>query len=342
MRKIKYLIQRIFGMNYKGFFKMVKEVHKKTGKSSLYVFFDIIRCGLKYQAGYVDYNLFEMYKMNDEERKTVITRGRNNEFVKNYNDPAYLKYFVDKVEFHKKFSKYINREWLDLNNSNKREFKAFCAKHEVIFAKPQSGMQGKGIVKINVKDKDLDHLFDELVNNGQTLIEEQAFQCKELTELHPDSINTLRVVTLLGEVVAAFIRVGMNHNNVDNFNHEGVAAPIDIDDGIIKYPAIDKKKNLYTKHPLTNKEFVGLKIPHWDEVKKLCEEAALVVPEVGYIGWDVCVGEDKCFFIEANEYPGHDIYQLPPHRDDNYGLLPRFREVEERKKDTFNQKKAIH
>ena len=120
MRKIKYLIQRIFGMNYKGFFKMVKEVHKKTGKSSLYVFFDIIRCGLKYQAGYVDYNLFEMYKMNDEERKTVITRGRNNEFVKNYNNPAYLKYFVDKVEFHKKFSKYINREWLDLNNSNKR------------------------------------------------------------------------------------------------------------------------------------------------------------------------------------------------------------------------------
>ena len=51
-------------MNYGGFFKMVDKVHKKTGKNRIFLFFDMVHCGLKYQAGYVDYDLFEMYGMN--------------------------------------------------------------------------------------------------------------------------------------------------------------------------------------------------------------------------------------------------------------------------------------
>ena len=90
-------------------------------------------------------------------------------------------------------------------------------------------------------------------------------------------------------------------------------------------------KNLYTKHPLTNKDIIGITIPKWKEIKELCETAALEIPEVGYVGWDVCVGKDKCFFIEGNEFPVHDLYQLPPHRNSNIGLLPLFKKAEERK-----------
>ena len=39
--------------------------------------------------------------------------------------------------------------------------------------------------------------------------------------------------------------------------------------------------------------------------------------------------------IEGNEYPGHDLYQLPPHRSDGIGLVPvferRIKELEESK-----------
>ena len=51
----------------------------------------------------------------------------------------------------------------------------------------------------------------------------------------------------------------------------------------------------------------------WNEVKKLCIEACDIVPELGYIGWDVCLGEEKPFLIEGNDFPGHDLYQLPVH-----------------------------
>lgn len=331
MKKIKYLFKRILGMDYKNFFKTINEVSKKSNKNKMLIFFDIIYCGIKYQAGYIDYNLFEMYKMNKFERKTIITRGINNEFIKKYNNPKFMKYFNSKLEFNKVFDKYLNRDWLELNGNNVKDFKNFCAKHEMIIVKPDNNSCGKGVELIDVKGKDIKGLYQELINNGQILVEEVAIQCKKLSDLHPDSINTIRVVTLLGSVVVAFLRIGNNHNNVDNFNHEGLVAPIDIETGKINYQALDKQKNLYSKHPLTNKDIVGITIPKWKEIKELCETAALEIPEVGYVGWDVCVGKDKCFFIEGNEFPGHDLYQLPPHRDTNIGLLPLFKKAEERK-----------
>ena len=68
MEKTKYLFQRIVKMNYKNFFKVINNIHKKTGKSRIYLFFDIIYCGLKYQAGFFDYELFEMYNLNRKRR----------------------------------------------------------------------------------------------------------------------------------------------------------------------------------------------------------------------------------------------------------------------------------
>ena len=83
----------------------------------------------------------------------------------------------------------------------------------------------------------------------------------------------------------------------------------------------------YTHHPLTKKPILGITIPKWEEVKSLCIEASKVIPEIGYIGFDVCIGPQKCSLIEANEFPGHDLYTLPAHRNKKEGLLPRFNEI---------------
>ena len=50
---------------------------------------------------------------------------------------------------------------------------------------------------------------------------------------------------------------------------------------------------------------------------------------MGYVGWDVCVGENGPLLIEGNEFPGHDIYQLPPHRTEDIGMLQLFKKAME-------------
>ena len=325
MGKIKYLARRIRNMSFKGLFDAVDEVHEKNGKPKFFIFLDIVHCGLKYQAGYMDYKLFEMYNMNSRERKTVLTRGINNSIVKKYNDPEAMKIFHDKTLFNETFSDFMGRDWLKLTGDNVSEFKDFCKKHTEFMAKPVGLQCGKGIEVVNVEGKDLDEVYKTLMDNQQFLVEERVVQCKELRELHPDSINTLRVVTLNGKVVIAFLRIGNKGYHVDNFNHEGLAAPVDINDGIIKYKALAKSGEVYDKHPMTGVPIVGLQIPRWNEVVEFCERAAKVEPRMGYIGWDVCVRDNDICFIEANEFPGHDIYGLPPHRDKNEGVYPIFK-----------------
>ena len=324
MGKVTYLMKRIAKMNFGNLFKTVDIVHEKNGKTKIFIFFDIVNCGIKYQAGYVDYNLYEMYKMNKKERKTVITRGINNNIIKKYNDMSYAYKFEDKALFNHLFDKYMNREWIYLKESSVEEFKKYLKGKKEVIVKPLSLSCGKGVEKINVKDYNVEELYDHLMSTNQTLVEDVAVQNKVLNKIYPHSVNTIRIVTLNKVVVAALLRIGNKGNIVDNFNHEGMVTTIDINSGYINYPAIDKVGNIYEIHPETKTKIIGTQIPMWDDVKKLCIEACDIIPELGYVGWDVCLGEEKPFLIEGNDFPGHDLYQLPVHRRDNYGLLPEF------------------
>lgn len=315
-------------MSYKKMFTTLNDIHKKNNKNRVLLFFDIINCGIKYQAGYMDYKLYEMYDLNKKQRKTIITRGINNEIIKKYNNPDYIKYFSNKIEFNKRFNKYLLRDWMELTEDNFEMFKIFIKKHPKIIVKPLSESCGKGVELIKVNNKNVKKVYEDLLSTKRLLVEEVANQCKELANIHPDSINTIRIVTLKGQIVASFLRIGNNHNIVDNFNHEGLVAPINISTGIIDYLAIDKQGNLYDKHPITNEAVLWFQIPKWPRIKKFIEHVAKEIPEVGYVGWDVSLNKDP-YLIEGNEFPGHDLYQLPPHRSNGIGLLPTFKKVME-------------
>lgn len=327
MGKVSYLVKRISKMNFSNMFKTIDLVHSKTNKNKIVIFFDIINCGIKYQAGYVDYNLYEMYNMNKDERKTVITRGINNKIIKDYNDMSYAYKFEDKALFNKLFDKYMNREWIYLKEATIGDFKKYLKGKKEVIVKPLSLSCGKGVEKIDVSNINPEELYNHLIETDQTLVEDVAIQNKVINDIYPKSVNTLRIVTLNKVVVAALLRIGNHGNVVDNFNHGGMVTTINIETGEIEFPAIDKSGNVYEIHPETNVKIVGTKIPMWDKVKKLCIEACDVVPQLGYVGWDVCLGEKKPFLIEGNDFPGHDLYQLPVHRKDNYGMLPAFKEA---------------
>ena len=330
MEKIKYLFGRIKNMNFKRMFSTIDEIHELSGKSKIYLFFDIINCALRYQSGYVDYLLFEMWRLNKDERKTVLTRGKNNVFVKYYNNPSYNHIFLNKNEFNEKFKKYLNREYIILNGNNKDEFNKFLKGKKVIFCKPTSGTHGDSMEKIVISEFKGD-LYDYLYNKNLILVEEVVIQCEEMNKLYPYAINTVRIITVYkyeGEVlvVAAYQRIGNHGYIVDNYNGGGMVVPINEKTGIIEYPAVDKRKQIYYKHPMTDTPIVGFKVPKFSSAVNLAKKAAKVIDEIRYVGWDIAITDKGPVIIEGNEYPGHDIYQLPVHRTNNIGVLPKFEE----------------
>ncbi len=314
-------------MDYKRFFLTINEVKKKTKKNKLFIFFDIVYCGLKYQAGYLDYLLFEMYHLNKSQRKTILTRGINNAYIKKYNDQNYTYLFREKQEFNKMFKDYIKRDWILLNGSNQEAFNNFLKNKKEIFAKPLNGTHGDNMQKIKINEWKDKNLYQYLMKQNLFLIEELVIQEKTMSSLNPSSINTIRVISIFknnkSKIIAAYSRIGCG-KIVDNFNAGGMVAPIDIKTGKIIYPAVNKKNLVFDIHPETNTPIQGFQIPEWELVKSLVLEAAKVVPQVGLVGWDVAISDHGPLLIEGNEFPGHDIYQLPPHRENGIGMLPVF------------------
>lgn len=96
---------------------------------------------------------------------------------------------------------------------------------------------------------------------------------------------------------------------------------------IIEYNTLDKVHNLYEKLPVTGTKFIGFKISMWKEVLKLVKKAGKIVPQVKLVGWNVGISEKGPLLVEANDFPGHDIYQLSPHRKNSIGVLQDFESV---------------
>lgn len=328
MNRIKYLLDRIRTMDYSGIFKVAKKAHERTGKPTLYYFFDVIYSGIKYQAGYVDYLDFEFFNVPHKNRGTYITRGVNFQYVTQLSDREARRRLENKVDFLNDFEDLMGRRWIDISKSSYEEFKNFALDVTHIVAKPIAGICGKGIQFYSVNESNVESIYNQAMKDETFLIEQEVIQHPELSRIHPNSINTIRVVTIQidGRVGIPFVclRTG-NGNRVDNLNSGGFAARINVDSGVIVTPGVGKYNRASTVHPITGVQFEGFRIPMFDEVIELAKQAALRSPKVGLVGWDVAVSDKGPILIEGNDFPGHDIYQSPTFvGESKIGLKPTF------------------
>lgn len=332
MKKNKYIIKRICKMNFIAMFKTAKRICKSNNASFFIVLFDIIYCGLKYMAGYVDYEVFGFYSLSKEQRKSIITRGINNRFVSVLNDKDAANTLDNKLLFNERFNSFLKRDWINLKTASENEFANFIKDKTNIIAKPVDQACGRNVEKIYVKNtSNIKKLYDSLLQKRQFLVEDCIVQHPKISTLYPNAVNTLRIVTVTksGKVNIMFrsIRMGNAGNVVDNFNHDGLFTTIE-EDGIIRKKAVDKKGNVYTNHPFTNTCLIGFQIPLFNEAIEFVKAMAICIPEVGYVGWDIAITENGPVVVEANPFPGHDIYQSKVHmKPDGTGLRKDFEKV---------------
>jgi len=328
MRRIIYLIKRIIHLDYENMLKIAKSISKKTGKNKFLLLLDIIYCGFCYQSGYYDYQEFEFYNLNKDERKTYLTRGKNNEIVRRFNDKSFFYKFENKIEFNKIFNNYLNRDWLFLND-NKKQFVKFIKFHKTIIVKPVDATGGNGVEKFTyINDKEAEKLYEQLVENNQLLVEDCIKQHNDMNILYEKSVNTMRMFTFIKNgqpyFLQAILKIG-NGGVVDNFSSGGMYTYVD-DEGTVFVEAIDRDDNIFYEHPISKTKIVGFKVPMFKEAVNLVKECAKVVPEIAYVGWDVAISEDGPVIVEGNCFPG--VYQVKPSLSNKKeGLIPKYREI---------------
>jgi hypothetical protein len=332
MRKIKYLIRGLRRMSYKGMLRTIREIARENRKPSVLIFIDMVWCALRYGAGHVDYRIFGFARLSASRRKTFVTRGVNNDLIRRLNKRSDYRLMDDKAEFNKLFSSYIGRQWIDLRTGSHEDLAAFLKGKSAVIAKPVSEVSGKGVIVLEgAQLQNPKELYNRLKQSGQVLVEQMVAQHPDVSRLYPNSVNTLRLVTIAMpdevRIVYRSMRFGAGDAVVDNFNSGGMFALAD-ETGTISTDAINKQTEIFHVHPTTGEPFKGTQIPFFAEAEEMTKEAARLVPGIRYAGWDVAITETGPLFIEANHNPGHDIMQSKVYLLENqYGLLPLFKKV---------------
>ena len=173
MGKLSYALKRARKMDYRAMFKTADMLHKKTGKSRVWLMADMAKCAAKYNAGYVDYKITEMYRLNDAQRATQITRGISNSIVARMNDKKFWHFFDNKTEFNQLFHEQVKREWLNFADATESQFAEFVQGRGDIICKPIDGSSGQGICKCTPEDyKDVQALYERLKAAGIGIVED--------------------------------------------------------------------------------------------------------------------------------------------------------------------------
>lgn len=221
---------------------------------------------------------------------------------KNYFD-LYLKGF----KLPKTYIHLINGIFEDENYNiiTKEEAINILTSAENITVKPSmASYGGKGVNFLTNMSKDELSKYLDNLNEDNLIFQETIKQSECTSKLHPESLNTIRIMTLIldGEVKVlpwSAFRMGIGKSKVDNASFGGIYCKIN-EDGTLSDYAYDALGNRFDKHP-DGGDFSAVKFNFMQDVKELVKNAAQRFPHFRLIGWDIAITENnEPIIIEAN------------------------------------------
>lgn len=239
-------------------------------------------------------------------------------YIDNFNDKRYAT-FKDKNYVAKLFPEINQPETIAMNICgyyydaqynmiSKAEFEKICTHQETDFViKPSYGTSGGDSVTFVSKETEEAEIKKALSGYSKNYVVQYAVkQHKDLTQIAPNSINTIRLLTFLvdGEIrpLSAVLRMGIGTAKVDNLSFGGIACGIDKNGVCTKY-AIDKYGNMFDRHPDSGHIFENTKIPNYSKVLELAETLHKKLPMFGNIAWDIAIDEKgDAVLIEFNTW----------------------------------------
>lgn len=295
------------------------DIMKESGMSKAELTQKIREAHFNCGASFYDYKVFRMWEMTDDQMKTFYTKGVFDRLYEKYNSNSEeIKKLASKVRFAKEFSGFINRRcFTNGKNLSWEKFLSDISGLDALFAKPTASSKGQGAEIIRFSDfKDEREIFEYISSKKYMIFEELIKQHHDLAKLSDSSVNTVRVVTIVDKgvchIVFTMLKMGVD-NFVDNLTGGGIVADVDPQTGIIRTNGFNKATEEFEKHPVSGTVIKGFQIPLWEELLDMCKAAAMRLADknIGLVGWDVAIGEDKIYLVEGNSIPGHELPEMP-------------------------------
>ncbi len=198
-----------------------------------------------------------------------------------------------------------------------------------VMLKPVYGLGGKCIKKITGFDKDRRML--QLMNDERSVddivmqmkesefkeyyIEEFIQQHEMLNEIFPKAVNSVRIQTFIDgpgvHVAGATLKLGTGENCVDNIGLNEFLSLVDLKTGVLLrtiklegHSILDIARGKYIveqdKHPDTDVQITGRKLPFWKDVKELAVYCSRRFGVFRSIGLDIAITENGPIVLEGN------------------------------------------
>lgn len=285
-------------------------------KARLPLFCDMLYAEITAGSDYGNYYIFDYEHKSQKERKEWITNHFNTHISYSHSTKEIWNLFLDKGKFNARFKNFVRRGWLDTREASVEEVRRFISKYDKVIIKPFDLSKGDGIFILQRDDeKGVAQLTGEISRGHHCLIEEVMENVPEIKALNPTSLNTIRIVTCVNSkdeihFLCTVIRMGCTDGCTDNSYGGGITSYINPETGKISGEAKDRRRNSLAVHPRTGIHLLGYQIPQWQEVMEFARQAARVVPEAKYVGWDIAVTTKGLELIEGNIPPGEGIIQV--------------------------------
>ncbi|MFO7843626.1 MAG: sugar-transfer associated ATP-grasp domain-containing protein [Bacteroidales bacterium] len=243
--------------------------------------------------GYCDKNIYDMLINAPRSVETVLKRVRGNYYDGTNNSISSSKVYNILLSF----------------------------KADLI-VKPSKTDSGKDVRKISFNENSLD-IDDKIITltdleemYGKNFIIQKVIQQHPVMSApHPQSVNTLRMVSLRwdNEIrhLMTFARFGIGGKVKDNASAGGLCCGV-TDSGVLMNFAIDENFRTYTYHPTSKYNFANQAvIPNYSFFKEFIVDLHKDVLHFDFVSWDVAVGSDGMpIFLEANFRGATWLYQF--------------------------------
>ena len=285
---------------------------------------------------------YVLYNLSKNDHKEYLSDYQENVKAIRLND-KYVSELDDKIKFSALIKDYLtvpgdlakitNGTIISLNNGKQLsigEFIDLIRNEETLILKPIDSASGAGVIKISLNDDRVFLNSDEITFNEfenklnllkNYLVSSYLNQAAYSHQIFPDSVNTIRILTMVNPengipfIAAAAHRFGTNKSApVDNCNAGGITSSIDLKTGILGKGILTyfDGNNLkwLDNHPDTGSKISGVQIPGWEEIKRKVLEAASRISYLKYIGWDIVATDDGFVVLEGNNGPDIKLHQV--------------------------------